>query len=911
MKKYFPLLLPVFLLVFFSCKQTLNEKQERESLLYAPDEFAEESEYAKWNFMRLRNPQTDNLPANFREDELQFATTLPKVAENRSLLWQNRGPYNLGGRTRALALDVTDENIILAGQVSGGMWRSTDGGSHFTSCTQPQQIHSVSCVAQDKRAGHTNVWYYGTGEQYGIVNAAGFSAQFSGDGIFKSTDGGVSWSQLPSTVSGSPNTLWQKRDFDFVWELATDASNAIDDEVYAATVNGIWRSINGGTSWTPVLGLDTSIAQISENTDVAITSTGVLYATISNETPSRGIWRSDDGITWTKITPVGFPSNFSRIEIGIAPSDETQVYFIAEASGTSFTGHSLWHYRYVSGDGTGLGGVWSNRTANIPHDHCTGFYTFDFRKYSSQTGYDMYIAVHPADPSLVFLGGTNIYRSWDGFTSPAYDWIGGYQCDSSHLANYTYPNHHSDQHKIVFYPSNNNKVISANDGGIMRCDNIVNPTITWQSLNNDYNTGQFYTCAVEPGNTNNPIIIGGLQDNGTYFTNTIDYRQDWSKPYIGDGGYCFITHNRTNYYMSWQTGKVFKLDVSDNGTVNNLTRIDPTGGSGALFIAPLIPDPFDDEIMYFACGKSIWRNDSLSAIPMTMNETATITQGWTNLPGTKTGILVSSPNISSLDISEANPNIMYFGTDQGQVFRMDSCKTTDTAQKINITGSNFPAGAYVSCVEVDRLNPNNVLVTFSNYNVVSIFYSNNAGQTWTDVSGNLEEHPDGSGTGPSVTWGHIYNDGSAIKYFIGTSIGLFSTDQLNSANTVWAQEGAGTIGNVVINMITSRTFDNNIVVATHGNGMYSNKIFDPNGIRKIESEIKFEVFPNPVSNEITVSSLQFCSANKTELKVYDVTGKEIYSAIPTAGNFIMQTANWQKGIYIVRCGSNAKKILKL
>src|ERR1019366_1048456 len=111
-----------------------------------------------YDYYRFRNPQTGLVPNDIRKKELAFGATLPKCDESsRSIQWQNRGPYNLGGRTRALALDVMNENIMLAGQVSGGMWRSTDGGAHFSQTTQPGQLHSTTCVVQDKRPGHTNV----------------------------------------------------------------------------------------------------------------------------------------------------------------------------------------------------------------------------------------------------------------------------------------------------------------------------------------------------------------------------------------------------------------------------------------------------------------------------------------------------------------------------------------------------------------------------------------------------------------------------------------------------------------------------------------------------------------------------------------------------------------------------------
>ncbi len=897
---------------FKSVKDFDTTTGEETASLYENGGFEDKEGADAYTAMRLRNPATGAIPRGIRQNEMAFAATLPKYnTSHRSTQWQNRGPYNLGGRTRALALDAGNENIILAGQVSGGMWRSTDGGAHFTKCTQPGQLHSCNCVVQDTRSGHSNVWYYGTGEHYGLVSAAGFSSQFSGDGIFKSTDGGTTWSQLPSTTSGSPTTLYQKRDFDFVWDMVTDASNPTEDEVYAAVVNGIWRSADGGSAWSPVLGLDTAISAISEYSDIAITSTGVLYATISSETPSKGIWRSTDGIVWTKITPTGFPASYRRIEIGIAPSDETQVYFIAHSPGTGTTGHALWRYQYNSGDGTGAGGTWSNRTANIPDEHCLGYYNFDFRKYNSQSSYDMFVAVHPTDPNLVFLGGTDIYRSYDGFATPAYDWIGGYYCDTNTISNYVYPGHHPDQHKLLFLPSNTNIAYSGTDGGVMKTFNITTGQTIWEEMNNGYNTGQFYTCAIEPGNTSSSNVIGGLQDNGTYFTSTLDYNQNWKKVFKGDGGYCAITRNRTNYYMSIQQGRVFKLDVSDNGVVNNFRNISPVGGSNYLFITPLILDPLDDNRMYLCGGKSIWRNDSLNAIVVNGDEYGLISQGWTKLNGTTTGGLANSPNISSLDVSEANTNRLYYGTDAGAVYRLDSCKT-NSSNKVLVNGSNFPGGCYVSCVETDRLNADNVMITFSNYGVKSIFYTTDGGANWSDVSGNLEENSDGTGKGPSVTWAHIYNDGTMVKYYVGTSTGLYSTDNLNGSNTVWVQEGDNTIGNVSINMMASRTFDNTIVVATHGNGMYSNKIFDPSSILEAtKNALQVSCYPNPFNHSIAIALTEVVKGNVVG-EVFDLTGKKCATLQScNTGNLIwdgkdFDGRNCSVGMYIARVTANSK-----
>src|SRR5579883_1041004 len=132
-------------------------------------------ESAQFELMRTRDPATGKIPQSMRHRELQFASHLPSreresanlaksgTATTQSQTWIRRGPFDVGGRTRALAVAVHDTNVILAGGVSGGMWRSTNGGSSWALATPPDSMPGISCIAQDTRTGHTNTWYCGTG----------------------------------------------------------------------------------------------------------------------------------------------------------------------------------------------------------------------------------------------------------------------------------------------------------------------------------------------------------------------------------------------------------------------------------------------------------------------------------------------------------------------------------------------------------------------------------------------------------------------------------------------------------------------------------------------------------------------------------------------------------------------------
>ena len=772
---------------------------------------------AEYEWMRLRDPATGKIPKNIRKKELMYAASLP-TKESRTVLeknnnalssqvlkWDRRGPFNIGGRTRALAIDVSNENIILAGGVSGGIWRSTNSGNSWIKTTAPTQIHSVTAIAQDTRDGNTNIWYAGTGEKVGD-SANGGGAPFLGDGIFKSTDGGRSWTLLSSTSSGQPQFF--NNFFDFVWNIATDASNSEHAEVYAATHNTIRRSIDGGVTWDVVLGNRSLFTYFA---DVAVTTTGVVYATLNSGGDVKGIWRSYDGQNWTDITPLGWPGGYNRIVIGIAPSNENVVYFLAETRGSGALDHNLWQYTNVSDDGSGAGGSWVDRTANIPS------FGGAVGDYDSQRSYNMLIKVRPDDEDIVFVGGTNLYRSTDGFaTTNSTTWIGGY-ANANDVS--MYPNHHPDQHALAFLPSDPNMVISAHDGGLSKTTNILASGVSWSSLNNGYFTTQFYSLAVDHATPDDHVIIGGMQDNGTWFTNSASSLAPWTELSTGDGAFCAIAAGRSSYYVSSQLGTTFRLLVDENGKVAQWTNITPAGAYGFLFISPFVLDPNNTNMMYFVGGDRVWRNSDLCSIPLSSKYKASV--NWTEL---RTTIVLDSW-ITAIAASTTPPNRVYYGTNNSQLYRLDGADTgSPTPIYLSRENEEFPFSAYISSIAIDPTNADRAILAFSNYNVRSLFYTTDAGMSWSNVSGNLEEFIDGKGNGPSTRWASIIPGSASTHYFVGTSTGLYSTTTLDGISTTWVQEGATTIGNVVVEMIDFRSSDGFVAVATHGQGIFSSNL---------------------------------------------------------------------------------------
>jgi hypothetical protein len=844
---------------------------------------SEENPFARFQYEldRLKDPATGTIPEGIRAKELAFASSIPSAEQLQHMMnpyaqfvtsaWSNRGPYNVGGRTRALAVDVANENIILAGGVSGGMWRSANSGASWAKVTDPDQIQSVTTIVQDKRAGKQNIWYYGTGEFLGN-SASKVGAPYYGNGIFKSIDNGVTWNPLQNTRTPATTVLSDIQQYNY--RMAVNPGNVAQDEVFSASLGGILRSADGGASWQYILGFgaDTDDFNVSPfYTDIDVSNSGVMYATLSQTanggraSVKKGIYRSVNGITWTDITPAEFPATYQRIVLDIAPSNENIVYFLVHTTTNEPSNANIWKYEYLSGNGSGTGGTWTNLSANLP---MLGGKSGDL---DLQGSYNMVIKVKPDNPNVVVLGGTNLYISTSGFSNTTGTRkIGGYVANNSSFANYA--NHHPDQHEFVFYPSTPNRAISAHDGGISRSANVTATSVVWESLNKGYLTTQFYTVAVDL-NTTDDFVVGGLQDNGSWAVFDIDATSNWQSLLGGDGAFTAVaTHS---IFVSSQEGTVYRYIFDDAGENTGYSRIDPPGAKGYIFINPYSIDPNNEYTVYIPAGDSLWRNKDVSLLPTGDNQS--------NIGWEVVGDLGNSETISAVAVSTTPANVVYFGTRAGKLYKLANAATPTTTE---VTGTNFPAGANIGCIAIDPRDANKAIVTFTNYRVESLFYTTNGGTTWTAISGNLEENGNATtGNGPSTRWVSILPEqGGGAKYFVATSTGLYATASLAGNNTTWIQEGASYIGQVPVDMVISRTTDNLVLVGTHGNGVYSRRYSGPLASKEeIANASQFGLqqnYPNPF-RQGAVTNVPFTleKAGNVKLTVYDLSGRAIITLV--------------------------------
>jgi len=872
-----------------------REGFEEETEIGSPNE--ENEEHLKLNLEMLADPATGKIPEGITFKNLEFLYHLQEVdmsssrKKERAITWTNRGPWNVGGRTRAFAIDVIDESHLIAGGVSGGIWQSYDGGNTWDRVSDVNGHPGVVSISQDKRPGKTNIWYALSGELYG-TSASGGNSFYLGDGAFLSLDNGSTWKPISSTAGGTPNSF--STSFQGGWRIATSPVDSIAACLYMATYGSIYRSKDTGKTWKAVVGNGND----SYFTDVNVSSKGIVYASLSTDgANTRGFFRSGNGLTFTNITPP-FLKSADRSVIEINPNNENEVYFLSElpsdTSGGVVTANyegnkeyvSLLKYTYISGDGTGAGGLWTNLSGNLPVTS-----TNPFDRFNSQGGYDLLVRMQPGSNTLV-IGGTNLYRSTDAFTTPSHtSQFGGYGVGTILPFFTVYLNHHPDQHDFFFLKSDPKKVFSVSDGGVKFSTNVNAPVVEWTERSLGYVTSQLYSVAIDEVHAYDPWLLGGFQDNGNYISNSNNPTHKWIMPVNGDGAINYISPDKSFYVMSIQLGRVIKVQLDKQGHLLARRRIDPDGfkKDDYRFINPFIVDPNDNNIMYMPIGKKIARLNNLASIPVN-NIYTPLKNAWTILTDSiKTSNPSSTANaeITALAVSKSQPNILYIGTNNREIYRINNAHTGDPVFTLLDTATatkRLPVGGFVSGIAVDPDSAKNVLICYSNYNVTSLYYSTNYGETWYFVGGNLERGAaNPTGGDPSIRCVNILVGKNGKRtYFAGTSIGLFSTDTLVLATstitaqnkTNWKQESPEKIGASVVVDIKVRRSDGYVAIGTHGSGVFESYYtnFDAPPIQNTYANIM--AYPNPASDKIYFA---FDATNTSAFvaEVYDLSGRRM------------------------------------
>lgn len=563
-------------------------------------------------------------------------------------------------------------------------------------------------------------------------------------------------------------------------------------DVYAATRGqGLQRSQDGGQTWERVLGIGVSLGSSNSINEVELGADGSIW-TITGYRSSTFIYKSEAGPNvgdignWTRVgySATGFPGGQDRVELAVAPSNPDVCYALC-SNGQVAT----FIYKTTNG-----GQSWS-KASDAPDINGTNF-------SGNQAWYDLDIAVDPTNENRVVIGGIDIVMS----TTGGFTWI-----PVTHAYGNAAPYIHPDQHIIFFYPGRGDILFIGNDGGLYRSDNSDNipNLIRFRLINDGYNVTQYYSCAIHP-EFRKDYFIGGTQDNGTHAFDSygIDEVDDiWG----GDGMACHID----------QTDGMIQVVSSQNG--NYGFSVDGGQSFGFGVSVPnarfFNPSEYDDDanILYAQTSQSSYfrwevENGNSDVVDLTNGNVGQITH------------LYTTPNV---------PNRLYLGTNTGRIVRIDDAHTGTTKPFVQ----SSVGGGSVSCIVAEKGNENHMLATTSNYGINSVFESFDNGATWQSVEGNLPDMP---------VWWVIFDPIDSDQAMIATEAGVWVTDNLDGANTVW-QPSLDGMPITRVDMLQYRESDNTILAGTHGRGMFTTDYRSPafanfivDGIGYVGTPFQFE-----------------------------------------------------------------------
>lgn len=754
-----------------------------------------------------RDPRLGTVPsqrliqaASYRNQKLAQQKNFRLTTAVSGVNWTERGPNNVGGRTRCLLYDLNggpSYTKVWAGSVGGGLWYTNDITAATPVWNKADDFLgnlAITSLAQDATSPLN--MYAGTGE--GWFNTDGIM----GLGIWKTTNGGTSWAQLAAT-----NT----NDFQFVQKVIA-YTNAGTNYVLACTrssagsgFGGIMRSTDGGTSWTRVLASGVGGGSTSRAADIERGADGTLYCSMGIFN-TDGIYRStDNGATWTKIYTA---SAEYRIELACAPTNTNKVYAMVSNNAGSPTLKKV----MVTSNATAVTPTWTSVTQPSWCDQ--GSASTDMTR--GQAWYDLIAIVDPADENIVYLGGVDLMKTTNGGTN--WTQISQWSSGCGAVASV-----HADNHSIVFKPGSSTELLAGNDGGIYR---TTNSGTNFTSRNASYNVTQFYAAAIHPTSTN--YFLAGAQDNGTQKYTAAGVNST-TMATGGDGAFPHIDQSNGNLQFAAYTNNTIHVST-DGGT--SFGTIDLGGGS---FINPT---DFDDraKILYGGNGTGTYKRWNNPAGPNGPYASVSVTA-------------FGSGKVTHVTASPLTANRVYFGLDNGRLVRVDNAHTGSSATGV-IMFTNPSTSTSVSSVAIDPSNEDHMLVTYSNYGITSIYESFNAtsaSPSFSSLDNNGVNLPD-----MPIRWA-MFDPRNSDWALIATELGVWSTTDLNGTATDWQPTNTG-FANVRVDMLQYRPTDGLLLAATHGRGIFTASI-------PISKSIMFST-PGSSDTESSATGTSGCSGYK-------------------------------------------------
>ena len=766
-------------------------------------------------FERQRAFPFDEIPNDQYLKAVEYVKSMPLYHNSDNPLpWTLAGPTNIEGRITTIVIHPTIPQTVYVGSANGGVWKSTNFCQSWVSVFDNQNTSSIGTLAIDPQ--NPNTIYCGTGESNSL------RSYYPGTGMYKSTNGGASW-----TFIGLANT------YSF-GNIAINPSNS--QIVYAAAVGstrrknnerGIYKSTNGGGSWTQSLFVADSVGAIDVVLDP--TNPNKVFAAmwerqrredyIKYGGPMTALYVSTNGGTNWSVVTGGFPSNASdlgRISLDICTSNPQVVYALTAYA----NGNSRGLYKTTDG-----GSSWVLINSSVAGS-------------SNYAWFNRICKVSPTDANNVYCGGLNMQRSTNGGTSFL-------SVSASHV----------DQHAVAYAPSNPNFVVIGNDGGI---DYSTNGGTSWLA-STTLPVTQFYAGDIDNNNPN--TVLGGTQDNGTI--RTFGGAGSWSSIYSGDGFYCLVDYsNPQRVYASSQNGGLGRSTNGGSSFVGATSGLDLTYSN---WMTPYVMDKNTPLTLY--CGT------------YRIHRTTNGMQNWVPIsPDLANGHVQNLGTVTTVDVAKSNPNVIYCGTDDANVWVTTNGGTNWT--KI-INGLPY---RWVTRVAVHPNLDNVCYVTLSGYKVDStgahVFKTTNYGAVWASVSSNLPDAPVNDIVIDPVFTSTLY---------LATDVGVMISTNDGSS---WSLHSQGIPSSVPCHDLVLHNGTRRLAVFTHGRSAYITDVV-PVGIISNNEISKWyslsQNYPNPF-NPATKIKYSIPNDGYVLLRVFDVTGR-------VAANLVNQ--NQKSGVYEV------------
>ncbi len=846
------------------------------------------------NYLRIRDPQEKTVPHE-RLFSAYERVKSGKVFKSTELEWQEV-PSNMGGRVRTVMFDPNDSlhwRKVWAGAVTGGLWLNNDvynTDSSWQPVSDFWENLSVSSLVADPK--NPEVFYAGTGEAQTAVFMYRESSG-KGVGIFKSSDAGTSWELLPSTSA-----------FQYVTDLIIREEEG-KSVIYAGVVSGnykgkahlsqpsdgLYRSEDGGSSWKQVLPNIAGASMPYSPADIELGPNGRIYVGTYRNVQELGggtiLW-SDNGKDWTvfeeykdRIENSGIPTESipGRVVLASTEADSNAVYAVVSAGGISEDGFIYYYGKHLIKS--------SNRGLSWTEMENTGLDS----RWSYLAWHALNITVSPTNENQIFIGGLNLNRSTNGGSSweTLSDWRafgpGTNQEESTYI--------HADHHQMIFKPGSSDTALFTTDGGVFRTYSASQATPLFTQINNGFNSLQFYTAAIHPeiGST---YYVAGAQDNGTmvYYNNPLNIHSDMLSG--GDGAFCFFDEDSPEILISSYYENSYFVNRQSNGRYGLYDAITGTYGTGN-FISAADYNSTTNTLIGNAATYNGGYADNLLRIKNVIDEATRAVELMPLYTGTTAAF-------SAVRFIPAAVSDVLVGTESGRLFKIEDAENDFTVSEIG--SPDFPM-ANISCIVAGK-TAKEILVTFSNYGVESIWYTIDGGQNWLKKEGNLPDIP--------VRWA-LLNPSSPEEVYLATELGIWLCEDISESIPTWIK--LSNFPNVRVDMLRVRSADNTMLVASHGRGMFTTVLPGLSVKQPDNSDPSKEIslFPNPFSSYLVIDP--GVSVKVNAIKIYNMKGSLVYEEqYPyTADESIeLNTSNWTPGSYLLvintRSGRITEKLVK-